>query len=77
MTEPVTGSTISSVANLDRQDFISAIESASAAQKIYYKSTTAAQRGAILRKWYDLIMANREDRMNISIPNIVLVVDIK
>jgi Aldehyde dehydrogenase family len=59
--EPVTGTIISSVANLDRQDFIKAIEAASAAQKSYYKSTTAAQRGELLRKWYNLIIANKKD----------------
>jgi acyl-CoA reductase-like NAD-dependent aldehyde dehydrogenase len=59
--EPVTGSIISSVTNLDRQDFIKAIEAASVAQKSYYKSTTAAHRGELLRKWYDLIIANKED----------------
>jgi hypothetical protein len=38
------------------------INSASTAQKKYYYSTTAAQRGAILRKWFDLVIANKADR---------------
>jgi hypothetical protein len=31
--------------------------------KRFYEETTAAQRGAILRKWFDLVIANVQDCM--------------
>ncbi|EHK99396.1 putative Succinate-semialdehyde dehydrogenase [Glarea lozoyensis 74030] len=58
---PATDEKISSVASLDRDDFIKAIKSAHVAQKKYYKSTTAPARGALLRRWYELIMENKRD----------------
>lgn len=57
----MTETKISSVVSCDRADIQRAIKSASVAQKLYYKSTTGAQRGVLLRKWYDLIVANVED----------------
>ncbi|KAI0894272.1 aldehyde dehydrogenase [Annulohypoxylon nitens] len=59
--EPVKGSKISSVANLERADIQRAIEHAAKAQTDFYASTTAAQRGNILRKWYELVERNVRD----------------
>jgi succinate-semialdehyde dehydrogenase/glutarate-semialdehyde dehydrogenase len=50
------------VASCDLDDFKKAIASAEKAQQEYFFGTTAAQRGVILRKWFELIMANHEDR---------------
>ncbi|GIJ86521.1 hypothetical protein Asppvi_005410 [Aspergillus pseudoviridinutans] len=51
---------LGNVADCDVNDVNLAIESANAAQQEYYSSTTAAERGKLLRKWYDLVMANVE-----------------
>ncbi|PVH71349.1 aldehyde dehydrogenase [Cadophora sp. DSE1049] len=59
--EPVGGSRISQVASLNERDFETAIESARAAQEQYYTSTTASQRGALLRTWYELVIKNKKD----------------
>lgn len=60
--EPSTAQVLGTVADCDLKDVQSAIESANLAQKSYYSSTTAAQRGIILRKWHDLVIENVEDR---------------
>jgi succinate-semialdehyde dehydrogenase/glutarate-semialdehyde dehydrogenase len=49
------------VSNCELADFKKAIESAEKAQQEFYASTTATQRGVLLRKWYDLIIANQDD----------------
>ncbi|OAA65406.1 Aldehyde/histidinol dehydrogenase [Niveomyces insectorum RCEF 264] len=59
--DPVTGKAFSKVANLDRPAIKAAIQSAKEAQQKYYWSTTAAQRGASLRRWFDLCIANKKD----------------
>ncbi|RFU34904.1 hypothetical protein B7463_g1441, partial [Scytalidium lignicola] len=59
--EPVTGKPFSKVTSLGKSEFNKAIESAKVAQKAYYESTTASQRGALLRKWYELVIANKKD----------------
>ncbi|TGZ82315.1 aldehyde dehydrogenase [Ascodesmis nigricans] len=59
--EPATEDVLGRVANCDRDDIKRAIETADLGQKKFYKSTTAAQRGVLLRKWYDAIMENEED----------------
>jgi acyl-CoA reductase-like NAD-dependent aldehyde dehydrogenase len=46
--------------NLD--DFQKAIHSADEAQRNFYESTTGTSRGALLRKWNDLILENQDDR---------------
>lgn len=61
--EPSTGSVLRECANLGLQDFLDAIDSAEKGMVAYYESTTARQRGQILRRWYDLVMANVDDRM--------------
>jgi succinate-semialdehyde dehydrogenase / glutarate-semialdehyde dehydrogenase len=42
-------------------DFQKAIQSAHVAQQSYAANTTATAKGSLLRKWYDLIIANQED----------------
>ncbi|KAJ5110116.1 hypothetical protein N7532_002761 [Penicillium argentinense] len=59
--EPSTARVLGTVADCDLNDVQSAIKSAHAAQKSYYTSTTAAQRGSLLRKWHDLVIKNVED----------------
>ncbi|KAJ0130870.1 Uncharacterized protein HZ326_26025 [Fusarium oxysporum f. sp. albedinis] len=58
--EPSSRAVFRDCANLGRQDFIDAIESAEAGTKRFYEET-AAQRGAILRKWFALVIANDQD----------------
>ncbi|KAE9984119.1 hypothetical protein BLS_003017, partial [Venturia inaequalis] len=59
--EPSTDTVLGQVSNCDLADFKKAIASAEKAQGEFYESTTALQRGALLRKWFDLIMANQDD----------------
>ncbi|KFY49665.1 hypothetical protein V496_09886 [Pseudogymnoascus sp. VKM F-4515 (FW-2607)] len=58
--EPVFGKPFSKVADLGKEDFERAIQSAKVAQK-KYKCTTATERGSLLRKWFDLVIANKTD----------------
>lgn len=44
------------------EDFQKAITSADKAQRIYFETTTGATRGALLRRWNDLILENLDDR---------------
>lgn len=60
--EPSTGDVLHECADFSKQDFIDAIESAHDGYQEFYSSTTAKERGVILRKWNDLILANSEDR---------------
>ncbi|KAJ5106600.1 hypothetical protein N7456_003275, partial [Penicillium angulare] len=59
--EPSTGAVLGQVANCDLQDFQRAIQSADEIQPTFFSTTTGAARGALLRKWNDLILANKED----------------
>lgn len=59
--EPSAGTIIGKVSNADLEDFRKAITSANTAQEDFYRSTTAVQRGVMLRKWYELVEANAED----------------
>ncbi|KAI6777755.1 aldehyde dehydrogenase [Emericellopsis cladophorae] len=59
--EPSTGTVMGQVANCDRLDFQTAIQSASTAQTRFWESSTGASRGAILRRWYELILSNSDD----------------
>lgn len=61
--EPSTGSVLRECANLGMQDFLDAIDSAEKGMAAYHESTTARERGQILRQWYDLVMANIDDCM--------------
>lgn len=50
------------MSNCDLADFQKAIASAEGAQEPYWLSTTAAERGALLRRWHDLLIENQDDR---------------
>lgn len=49
------------VSSCTLEDFQRAIESADKAQRSFFESTTGAQRGALMRKWNDLILENVDD----------------
>ncbi|HWA30178.1 MAG TPA: NAD-dependent succinate-semialdehyde dehydrogenase [Rhizomicrobium sp.] len=57
---PSTGEVIASVADLTREDARVAIEAARDAFPAWAKKT-AKERAALLRKWFELIMASQED----------------
>ncbi|KAK7222738.1 hypothetical protein V2G26_010741 [Clonostachys chloroleuca] len=59
--EPSTSTVLGRVANCNREDIQKAVESAAKAQPTYFRNTTGKSRGALLRKWHDLIMASTED----------------
>jgi succinate-semialdehyde dehydrogenase/glutarate-semialdehyde dehydrogenase len=60
VTDPATGERIGGVPNLGADDARRAIHAAAAAQP-GWAARTAAERGAILRRLYDLMIAHRED----------------
>jgi succinate-semialdehyde dehydrogenase / glutarate-semialdehyde dehydrogenase len=57
---PATHEVITEVADLDEQDVREAIEAADRAHPAW-RSKTAKERAATLRKWYELMMASQED----------------
>ncbi|MBS0278845.1 MAG: NAD-dependent succinate-semialdehyde dehydrogenase [Proteobacteria bacterium] len=60
VTNPSTGETIADVADLTGADARAAIEAAQDAFPAWAKKT-AKERAAIMRKWFELIMANQDD----------------
>jgi len=60
VTNPADGSDLGSVPVLSREEIAAAIDAADAAQPAW-RSRTAAERAALLKRWFDLIMANQED----------------
>lgn len=60
VTDPSSGLRIADVANLGPKDAELAIAAANAAWPAW-RSKTAKERSNILRKWYDLLMANQDD----------------
>ena len=58
--DPATGAKLADVANLGAADAQAAIAAANAAWPAW-KGKTAKERSIILRKWFDLLMANQED----------------
>jgi succinate-semialdehyde dehydrogenase/glutarate-semialdehyde dehydrogenase len=58
--DPATGSKLADVANLGPADAERAIAAANAAWGPW-KNKTAKERSIILRKWFDLLMANQDD----------------
>jgi succinate-semialdehyde dehydrogenase/glutarate-semialdehyde dehydrogenase len=60
VTDPASGATLTQVADLDVADARAAIVSAEAALA-EWRRTTAKQRAGLLRRWFELIMANQED----------------
>jgi succinate-semialdehyde dehydrogenase / glutarate-semialdehyde dehydrogenase len=60
VTDPATGEVIGTVPAMSAEDARKAIEAAHAAFQTW-KQTTAKERADLLRKWYELMMANQED----------------
>jgi succinate-semialdehyde dehydrogenase/glutarate-semialdehyde dehydrogenase len=60
VTNPADGSLLGSVPDLSRAEAKSAIEAANAAWPSW-RDKTAKERGAVMRKWFELIIANQED----------------
>jgi succinate-semialdehyde dehydrogenase/glutarate-semialdehyde dehydrogenase len=60
VTNPANGETIGTVPRMGAAETRRAIEAANRAYPAW-RAKTAKERGAILRKWYDLMMANQED----------------
>ena len=60
VTDPATGAHLADVANLGPADAEAAIAAANAAWPAW-RAKTAKERSIILRKWFDLIMANQDD----------------
>jgi len=58
--DPATGAKLADVANLGAQDAEAAIAAANAALPAW-RGKTSKERSVLLRKWYDLLMANVED----------------
>ncbi|MCA3563174.1 MAG: NAD-dependent succinate-semialdehyde dehydrogenase [Methylocystis sp.] len=57
---PATGEVLASVPDMGAAETTAAVEAADAAFKLWSKKL-AKERSAIMRKWFDLIMANQED----------------
>ena len=60
VTNPANGAVIAKVADLGAAEVTAAIDAAVPAQK-EWAARTAKDRAMVLRKWYDLIMANADD----------------
>ncbi|GLK79628.1 NAD-dependent succinate-semialdehyde dehydrogenase [Methylopila turkensis] len=60
VTDPATGEVVGRVPNLGAEAATAAVEAASRAFKPW-AAKLAKERSAILRRWYDLIVANRDD----------------
>ena len=57
---PARGDLIANVADLSRVEVARAIKAAQGAQKLW-AARTAKERAAVLRKWFELMMANQDD----------------
>lgn len=60
VTNPATGETLAKIPYFGEAETRDAVEKAHAAFKPW-AAKTAKERGAVLRKWFDLMMANQED----------------
>ena len=60
VTDPATGEVIARVPNLGAAEATVAVERAQAAFKLWSKKT-AKERAAVLRRWFDLMIAHRDD----------------
>ncbi|PQA82501.1 succinate-semialdehyde dehydrogenase (NADP(+)) [Limnohabitans sp. TS-CS-82] len=58
--DPATGKKLADVANLTAKDAEAALDAANAAWPAW-RNKTGKERSIILRKWFDLLMANQED----------------
>jgi succinate-semialdehyde dehydrogenase / glutarate-semialdehyde dehydrogenase len=61
--EPSTGQILDYCANFEKADSVEAIDCAYDGYREFHAATTAKDRGVILRRWNDLILANIEDCM--------------
>jgi len=59
--EPASAEVLGHVADMSRDDFVRAIKIADKGFRMYSTSTTFAERGAHLRKWFDLVHENVDD----------------
>ncbi len=60
VTNPADGAVLGRVPELSREEIAAAVEAANAALPAW-RAGTASDRAALLRRWFDLIMANQED----------------
>ncbi|WP_425074294.1 NAD-dependent succinate-semialdehyde dehydrogenase [Sagittula sp. S175] len=60
VTNPARGDVIAQMTDLSREDVAKAIDAAYTAQKDW-ATWTGKERAAVMRKWFDLMMANQED----------------
>lgn len=60
--DPSNGKVIQDCPSFNTKDFQRAIDLAQTGYEEFYASTTAKERGALLRKWNDLVLENEEDR---------------
>ncbi len=60
VSNPSTGETLAELPDMDAGDVARAVEAAEAA-RASWAARTAKDRAAVLRRWYDLMMANQED----------------
>jgi len=60
VTDPATGEPLGTVPNMGADETRRAIEAANAALP-GWRAKTAKERANVLRKWFDLMMANQED----------------
>ena len=60
VTNPATGETLGTVPRMGAEETRQAIEAADRALPAW-RAKTAKERAAVLRKWFDLMMANQED----------------
>ena len=59
--EPSSAEVLGHVADMSRADFVRAIEIADKGFRKYSTSTTFAERGVQLRKWFELVHENLDD----------------
>ena len=60
VTNPATGETLAQVADCDAADAASAVQAAARAQGAW-RARTAKDRAGLMRKWFELLLANQED----------------
>ena len=65
--EPSSGDVLRECSDLGHADFLEAIDSAELGYREFSKSTTAKERGQLLRRWHDLMIANVDDCMLILV----------
>lgn len=59
--EPSSATVLTSCADLGHKDILEAIDSAETGTKKFFENTTARERGALLRNWFELVTAQADD----------------